>query len=69
MSQGEKNVQLDPDSNPEPSEYRSVDLPTELPGRIHTISSNHEQYYTVTYSPAILKFVLEFLMGTENNSH
>jgi hypothetical protein len=46
MSQGEKNVQSDWDSNPGPSEYRSVSYPA-----AYTSSPlNSEQFWTVTYS-------------------
>jgi hypothetical protein len=38
MSQGEKNVQPDWDSNPGPSEYRTAALPTNLSGRLHIFS-------------------------------
>jgi hypothetical protein len=48
MSQGEKNVQSDRDSNPEPSKYRTATLPTELAFRLHILSQKSEQFWTVT---------------------
>jgi hypothetical protein len=45
ISQGEKNVQPDRDSNPGPSEYRTAALPTELSGHLHVSSPlNSEQF-------------------------
>jgi hypothetical protein len=43
MSQGEKNVQPDRDSNPGPSEYRSAALPTDTFSPLIS-----EQFWTVT---------------------
>jgi hypothetical protein len=44
MSQGEKYVQPDWDSNPGPSEYRTASLPTELCGHLHISPLNIEQF-------------------------
>jgi hypothetical protein len=47
-----------------------------VPWRLYQLSNpahykisplNSEKYWTMTYCLTILKFVLEFLMGTENN--